>query len=67
LIDFHPQMAFATPSIDGVVLRNNAAIVAKAAVAFKVSTVLTSVSMKTFAGPFFEEISFSSQWFVSQT
>jgi hypothetical protein len=46
-------MAFATPSIDGVVLRNNAAIVAKAAVAFKVSTVLTSVSMKTFAGPFF--------------
>jgi nicotinamidase-related amidase len=57
MVDFQPQMVFATRSIDGVLLRNNAAIVAKAAGAFKVSTVLTTVSEKTFAGPFFDEIS----------
>jgi nicotinamidase-related amidase len=56
MIDFQPQMAFPTRSIDVGVLRNNAALIAKAAAAFKVSTVLTSVSRKTFAGPFFEEI-----------
>jgi nicotinamidase-related amidase len=56
LVDFQPQMAFATRSIDPVDLRNNSAIVAGAAAGFKVSTVLTSVSMYTFAGPFFDEI-----------
>jgi nicotinamidase-related amidase len=56
MIDFQPQMVFATRSIDGVLLRNNAAMIAKAAGAFKVSTLLTSVSEKTFAGPFFGEI-----------
>jgi nicotinamidase-related amidase len=56
LVDFQPQMAFATRSIDPVELRNNAAIIANAAAGFKVSTVLTSVSMYTFAGPFFDEI-----------
>jgi nicotinamidase-related amidase len=56
MIDFQPQMVFATRSIDGVLLRNNAAMIAKAAGAFKVSTLLTSVSEKTFAGPFFDEI-----------
>ena len=56
MIDFQPQMAFAMRSSDGVVLRNNAALVAKAAAGFDVSTVLTSVAMYTFAGPFFEEI-----------
>jgi nicotinamidase-related amidase len=57
MVDFQPQMVFATRSIDGVLLRNNAALIAKAAGAFKVSTILTSVSEKTFAGPFFDEIS----------
>jgi nicotinamidase-related amidase len=57
MIDFQPQKVFAVRSIDAVLLRNNAAMIAKAAGAFKVSTVLTSVSEKTFAGPFFDEIS----------
>ncbi|HEY6666725.1 MAG TPA: isochorismatase family protein [Propionibacteriaceae bacterium] len=56
LIDFQPQMVFAMRSSDAVVLRNNAALLAKAGAAFEVSTVLTSVAMKTFGGPFFEEI-----------
>jgi nicotinamidase-related amidase len=56
LVDFQSQMAFATKSIDGVVLRNNAALVANAAKGFKVSTILTTVAAKTFSGPMFEEI-----------
>src|ERR1700720_2561895 len=56
LVDFQPQMAFATKSIDGVVLRNNAALVANAAKGFKISTILTTVAEKTFSGPMFEEI-----------
>jgi nicotinamidase-related amidase len=56
MIDFQSQMAFATKSIDPVVLRNNAALVANAAKAFKVSTVLTTVAEKTFSGPMFDEI-----------
>ena len=39
LVDFQPQMAFAKKSIDGVVLRNNAALLANAAEGFKVSTI----------------------------
>jgi hypothetical protein len=31
LVDFQPQMAFATESIDGIALRNDAALVANAA------------------------------------
>ena len=56
MIDFQPQMAFPMRSSDGVVLRNNAALLAKTAAAFKVSTVLTAVARKTFSGPFFQEI-----------
>jgi nicotinamidase-related amidase len=56
MIDYQSQMAFATKSIDPVVLRNNAALVANAAKAFKVSTVLTTVAEKTFSGPMFDEI-----------
>lgn len=56
MIDHQSQMAFATKSIDGVMLRNNAAMVAKAAAGFKVSTILTTVAEKTFSGPIFEEI-----------
>src|ERR1700731_3051633 len=56
LIDHQSQMAFATKSIDAVLLRNNVALVAKAAREFKVSTILTPVSEKSFSGPIYEEI-----------
>jgi nicotinamidase-related amidase len=56
LIDFQPQMAFATKSIDLVQLRNNAALIAKAAQEFKVATILTTVAAKSFSGPMFPEI-----------
>jgi nicotinamidase-related amidase len=56
MIDYQSQMAFATKSIDPVVLRNNAALVANAAKAFNVSTILTTVAEKTFSGPMFDEI-----------
>ena len=56
MIDHQSQMAFATKSIDAVLLRNNAAILAKAAAGFDVPTVLTTVAEKTFSGPIFDEI-----------
>ena len=56
MIDFQSQMAFATKSIDAVMLRNNAALVAKAAAQFKVPVILTTVAEKTFSGPMFDEI-----------
>jgi nicotinamidase-related amidase len=56
MIDHQSQMAFATKSIDAVSLRNNAALVAKAAKNFHVSTILTTVAEKTFSGPMFDEI-----------
>jgi len=56
MIDFQSQMAFATKSIDPVMLRNNAALVANAARIFKVSVIPTTVAEKTFSGPMFDEI-----------
>jgi nicotinamidase-related amidase len=56
MIDFQSQMAFATKSIDGVNLRNNAGLVANAARIFKVATIPTTVAEKTFSGPMFDEI-----------
>jgi nicotinamidase-related amidase len=56
MIDFQSQMAFATRSIDAVLLRNNVALVAKAAKEFAVPTILTTVAEKTFSGPIFYEI-----------
>ena len=56
MIDFQSQMAFATHSIDAVTLRNNASLVAHAAVGFGVSTILTTVAEKSFSGPMFDEI-----------
>lgn len=56
LIDFQSQMAFATKSIDAVILRNNAALLAHTAAGFEVSTVLTTVAAKSFSGPMFDEI-----------
>jgi nicotinamidase-related amidase len=56
MIDFQSQMAFATKSIDAIMLRNNAALVANAAAGFGVSTILTTVAEKSFSGPMFGEI-----------
>jgi nicotinamidase-related amidase len=49
-------MAFATKSIDGVNLRNNAALISKAAAEFKVPTIVTTIAEKSFSGPTFHEI-----------
>ncbi|NBN64823.1 isochorismatase family protein [Microvirga tunisiensis] len=57
MIDFQSQMSFATKSIDAVLLRNNAALVAHAAAGFKVPAILTTVAEKSFSGPMFSEIS----------
>jgi nicotinamidase-related amidase len=56
LIDFQSQMSFATKSIDAINLRNNAALISKAAAGFKVPTILTTVAEKSFSGPMFSEI-----------
>ena len=56
LIDFQSQMAFATKSIDATQLRNNAALISKAAKSFNVATILTTVAEKSFSGPMFQEI-----------
>ena len=56
LIDFQSQMAFATKSIAPELLRNNAALVSRAAKSFNVSTILTTVAEKSFSGPMFSEI-----------
>ncbi|MDQ0889890.1 nicotinamidase-related amidase [Paenibacillus sp. V4I9] len=56
MIDHQPQMAFGTSSIDIQTLRNNVTGLAKAAKAFKVPTVLTTVAAKSFSGPIFPEI-----------
>lgn len=56
LIDHQSQMCFATKSIDTIDLRNNVALVSKAAKTFGVSTILTTVAEKSFSGPLFDEI-----------
>ena len=56
LIDHQPQMAVATASLDIVELRNNVTGLAKAAAAFKVPTILTTVAEKSFSGPIFPEL-----------
>ena len=69
LIDFQSQMAFATKSIDATLLRNNAALVSRAAASFKVPTVLTTVAEKSFSGPMFTEIgeAFEGQAMLDRT
>ena len=56
LIDFQSQMSFATRSIAPELLRNNAALISRAAKSFNVSTILTTVAEKSFSGPMFSEI-----------
>ncbi len=56
MIDHQPQMAFATQSHPIEIIRNNAALISKAARTFNVATVITSVAAKSFSGPVFTEI-----------
>lgn len=69
LIDFQSQMSFATRSIDAVMLRNNAALISRAAAGFDVPTILTTVAEKSFSGPMFEEITsaFPAQSLLDRT
>jgi nicotinamidase-related amidase len=69
MIDFQPQMAFATRSIDAVVLRNNAALLSRSAAGFNVPTILTTVAEKTFSGPMFSEVTapFPGQELIDRT
>src|SRR5262249_23779934 len=69
LIDFQSQMAFATKSIDAVMLRNNAALISNAAKVFNVSVIPTTVAEKTFPGPMFDEIrsTFPTATFIDRT
>lgn len=69
MIDFQSQMSFATKSIDAVMLRNNAALVARAAQGFGVPAILTTVAEKSFSGPMFEEITsaFPQQKLIDRT
>ena len=55
LVDLESMMAFSEKSVDPIVLRNNAGLVAKTGAKFKVPTILTTVAQKTFSGPMFEE------------
>ena len=56
LIDHQSQMSFATHSIDIATLRNNVALICKAAAGFGVPAVLTTVAEQSFSGPLFPEI-----------
>lgn len=69
MIDFQSQMAFATRSIDGITLRNNAGLAAQAAAGFSVPTLLTTVAEKSFSGPMFDEViePFPSQEVIDRT
>jgi nicotinamidase-related amidase len=49
-IDHQPQMAFGVTSIDRQTLLNNTVALAKAAKAFKVPTILTTVESESFSG-----------------
>lgn len=69
LVDFQSQMAFATRSIPIELLRNNAALVSRAAKAFAVPAILTTVAERTFSGPMFGEIveAFDNQPMLDRT
>jgi nicotinamidase-related amidase len=56
LIDHQSQMIFPVRSIDAIELRENVALVAKAAAGFGVSTILTTVAAKSFSGPILEVV-----------
>jgi len=57
LVDYQPQMGFATKSIETEILINNAVGLAKAASVFKVPTILTTVETESFSGKTFTALS----------
>lgn len=56
LIDYQPQMLFGVASMDRQLLKSNAVALAKAARAFQVPTILTSVETQSFSGYIFPEL-----------
>ena len=56
LIDYQPQMIFGVHSHDRQMVRNNIEALSKAAKAFDVPTVLTTVAAESFSGPMIPEI-----------
>lgn len=56
LIDHQPQMTFGVANIDRQLLKNNVIGLAKAAKAFNVPTVLTSVETESFSGNIWPEL-----------
>lgn len=55
-IDQQPQMAFGVTSIDRQVLKNNTVALAKAAKAFNIPTIITTVETQSFSGPPYPEL-----------
>src|SRR5690554_4909748 len=55
-IDQQPQMAFGVQSIDRQVLKNNVVALAKAAKAFNVPTIITTVETESFSGHTYPEL-----------
>jgi len=55
-IDHQPQMAFGVQSIDRQALKNNVVALAKAAKAFKIPTIITTVETQGFSGPTYPEL-----------
>lgn len=53
LVDYQPQMLFAVKSIESETLVNNAVGLAKSGKVFKIPTIVTSISQKSFSGNFF--------------
>lgn len=56
LIDYQPQMLFAVQSHDRQTVVNNVVGLAKAAKAFNIPTILSTIGSKGFAGPVFSEL-----------
>jgi nicotinamidase-related amidase len=56
IIDHQPQMAFGVQSIDRQTLKNNVVGLAKAAKAFGIPTVITTVESESFSGKTYPEI-----------
>lgn len=52
LIDYQPQMIFGVANIDRQMMLNNAVVLAKAAIAFGVPVILTTVETQGFSGYF---------------
>ncbi|MBV8186522.1 MAG: hydrolase [Alphaproteobacteria bacterium] len=55
-IDHQPQMAFGVQSIDRQTLKNNTVGLAKAAKAFKIPTIITTVETESFSGYTYPEL-----------